>query len=518
MSTTSTKRTDVPATADPGASGAGGGGAVRETRVLIVGAGVSGIAVAHYLRKAGIHDFEIVEAADEVGGTWRANTYPGCACDVPSLLYSFSFAQNPDWSQFFAPQPEIQDYVRRVAREEGLHGVVRFGVEATGAEWDEDAHRWIVDTTAGQYRAQYVVAATGPLNEPALPEIPGLEDFPGGVFHTARWDPSFDPRGQRVAVVGTGASAIQLVPKIQRELDQLVLFQRTPSWVLPRPDRRISKIEQLALRYVPGLQRLSRGILRVVLEGQQLGQRHPKVMQQAQKMGLWNLRRQVPDPELRAALTPSFTLGCKRMLMSNTYYKALSAPNATVVPHALREVRGSTLVGADGSEHEVDAIIFATGFHVTDPPVASAVRGRSGATLAEAWGDHPQAYLGTVAPDAPNAFIMVGPNLGNGHTSVFLPVEAQAGYIADAITTAAEAGVEAIEVRRDVHDQWNAAVQDGLKGTVWNVGGCSSYYLDKSGKNSSIYPWTTFDLDRRMRGFRLVDFHTARRGQALPAP
>ncbi len=513
---TSTPRTDVPS-ADREAFGAGGD-PVRETTVLIVGAGVSGITVAHYLRKAGIDDFAMVEAADDFGGTWRANTYPGCACDVPSLLYSFSFAQNPDWSEFFAPQPEIQAYVKQVARDERLDGRVRFGTEATAAHWDEAAQRWLIETTTGLYRAQYVVAATGPLNEPSLPDVPGLSAFPGGVFHTARWDASFDPKGKRVAVVGTGASGIQLVPKIQRDVDDLVLFQRTPSWVLPRPDRKITKFEKLALRHVPGLQRLVRNILWVVLEGQQLGQRHPKIMQQAQKMGLWNLKRQVADPELRRALTPSFTLGCKRLMMSNTYYKALTAENATVVPHALAEVRGNTVVGADGSEHEVDAIIFATGFNVTNPPVASAVRGRSGATLAEGWGESPQAYLGTMAPDVPNAFVMVGPNLGNGHTSVFLPVEAQAGYIADAITTAKQAGIEAIEVRRDVHEAWNKAVQRGLQGTVWNAGGCASYYLDATGTNSTIYPWTTFDLQRRMRGFKLADFHTARKGEALPAP
>ncbi len=514
---TSTESTDVP-TAAPQQTG-GGGEPVRDTRVLIVGAGVSGISVAHYLRKKGIHDFLVVEAADDFGGTWRANTYPGCACDVPSLLYSFSFAQNPDWSHFFAPQPEIQEYVKGVARDEGLaSGLVSFGTEATAAHWDEHQQRWLIETTKGLYRAQYVVAATGPLNEPSLPDVPGLADFPGGLFHTARWDASFDPKGKRVAVVGTGASGIQLVPKIQPQVDKLVLFQRTPSWVLPRPDRKITKVEKLALRYVPGLQRLVRTILWVTLEGQQLGQRHPKIMQQAQKLGLWNLKRQVADPELRRQLTPKFTLGCKRLMMSNTYYPALTAPNATVVPHALAEVRGNTVVGADGSEHEVDAIIFATGFHVTDPPVASAVRGRSGATLAEGWGESPQAYLGTMAPDVPNAFVMVGPNLGNGHTSVFLPVEAQAGYIADAITTAAEAGVEAIEVRRDVHDAWNKAVQRGLQGTVWNAGGCASYYLDSTGTNSTIYPWTTFDLQRRMRGFKLTDFHTARKGERLPAP
>lgn len=502
----------------PASSTAEAGESVRDVGVLIVGAGVSGISVAHYLRKAGVSDFAIIEAADDFGGTWRANTYPGCACDVPSLLYSFSFAQNPDWSQFFASQPEIKAYVRRVAMSEQLDSFVTFGVEATGADWDEDEQRWLVETTGGRFRAQWVVAATGPLNEPSLPDVPGLDAFPGEILHTARWDASFAPEGKRVAVIGTGASAIQLVPKLQPRVDELVLFQRTPSWVLPRPDRTITRAEKFLLRHVPGLQRLVRNILWVALETQQLGQRHPRAMQQLQKLGLWNLKKQVADPELRRALTPTFTLGCKRLLMSNTYYPALTAPNATVVPHALREVHGNVLVGADGSEHEVDAIVFATGFHVTDPPVASAVRGRSGATLAAAWGDHPEAYLGTMAPDAPNAFIMVGPNFGNGHTSVFLPVEAQAGYIADAVTTSAAAGVEAIEVRRDVHDAWNAKVQRALKGTVWNDGGCASYYLDAAGKNSTIYPWSTFDMNRRMRGFKLVDFHTARRGERLPAP
>ncbi len=495
------------------------GEAIRDTRVLIVGAGVSGMTVAIALQRAGVPDHEvtIVDAGDEVGGTWRDNTYPGCACDVPSILYSFSFAQNPDWTRQFARQPEIQAYVRGVAQRFGLDRRVEFGVEAGAGHWDDEQQRWIVETSAGTIRAQFVVAAAGPLYEPKLPEVTGLEGFAGAAFHSARWDHSVELAGKDVVVVGSGASAIQIVPAIQPTVGRLTLLQRTPSWVLPRPDRKIPRLERWLYRRVPGLQNFVRQCFRVVMEGQQLGQRRPRVMQQAQKLGLWNLRRQVSDPVLREALTPRFTLGCKRLMMSNTYYPALTAPNATVVSAGLQEVRERSVVAADGSEHPADVIVFATGFHVTDPPIAGQVRGRSGVPLAEAWGPSPQAYLGTVAPDVPNAFLMVGPNLGNGHTSVFLPVEAQAGWIAQAVVAARREGIEAMEVRWDVHADWNARVQDALQGTVWNAGGCASYYLDAAGRNSTIYPWTTYDLDRRMRRFRLEDFHTARRGERLPA-
>ncbi|MDQ8044143.1 MAG: NAD(P)/FAD-dependent oxidoreductase [Solirubrobacteraceae bacterium] len=490
---------------------------VRDTQVLVIGAGVSGIAVVVALRKKGITDFTIIEAGAEVGGTWRDNTYPGCGCDVPSLLYSFSFEQNPNWTRTFAKQPEIQAYVRGVARKHGIDTILRSGVEATASRWDDDQQRWIVETTEGTYRAQFIVGATGPLQHAKIPDIPGLDGFTGKIFHSAQWDHDYDLAGKRVAVVGTGASAIQIVPTIQPTVSELVLLQRTPSWVLPRPDFKVGRVSRLALRYVPGLQRGIRIGLWLFMELQQQAQRRPKLMQQLQKLGLGLLKRQVKDPELRRALTPTFTLGCKRLMMSNTYYKALTAPNATVVPHALAEVKPGSVVGADGSEHEVDAIIFATGFHVTDPPIADAVRGRSGKTVAESWGPSPQAYLGTMAPDIPNAFLMVGPNLGNGHTSVFLPIEAQAGYIADAISTARAAGVEAIEVRRDIHQRWNDKVQKALEGTVWNDGGCASYYLDSTGRNSTIYPWTTIDLRRRMRHFKLDQFHTARKGEHLPS-
>lgn len=492
--------------------------AARDARVLIVGAGVSGMTVAIALQRAGVPDDDvvIVEAGDEVGGTWRDNTYPGCACDVPSILYSFSFAQNPDWTRQFAPQPEILDYVRGVARRYGLDRRVEFGVRAGAGHWDEDAQRWIVETSAGTIRAQFVVAAAGPLYEPRLPEVDGLDSFAGAAFHSARWDHSVPLEGRDVVVVGSGASAIQLVPMIQPTVGRLTVLQRTPAWVLPRPDRKIPRIERWLYRRVPGLQNFVRQCFRIVLEGQQLGQRHPRVMQQAQKLGLWNLRRQIADPELRAKLTPRFTLGCKRLMMSNTYYPALAAPNATVVASALQEVRERSVVAADGTEHPADVIIFATGFHVTDPPIAGQVRGRSGLPLSESWGESPQAYLGTVAPDVPNAFLMVGPNLGNGHTSVFLPVEAQAGWIAQAITTAQREGIAAMEVRWEVHREWNARVQQALQGTVWNAGGCASYYLDAAGRNSTIYPWTTYDLDRRTRRFELADFTTARPGERLP--
>ena len=498
---------------------------MRHRRVLIVGGGFSGIGVAIELLSRGERDFEIFEKASELGGTWRDNTYPGCACDVPSQLYSFSFAPKSDWTRVFAEGPEIQRYLLDVVERFGVRPHVRTSTEVRAVTWHDDAQRWSVETNAGTFTADVVVLGAGPLHKPKIPDIAGRERFGGKAFHTAQWDHEHDLTGRRVAVIGTGSSAIQLVPKIQPQVKRLVLFQRTAPWVLPKLDHRYPALEKAAFRWVPGLQRAYRGLIGGALELLQLAQRSPATMQRLQTIGTRHLRRQIVDPQLRRALTPSFTLGCKRLLLSNTYYPAIAAPNVDLVTGPLAEITDDAVIGADGVAHAVDTIIWGTGFYVTDPPIADLVTGRDGRTLAQHWNGSPRAYLGTSVAGFPNMFFMIGPNLGNGHGSAFTLIEAQAKYVADALETMQARGLSSVEVRADVQDRYNAQVQAALGTTVWNAGGCASYYLDRNGTNSSIYPWTTVDLRRRLRRFdsphytlRVRTHVSGRRRPVSPAP
>lgn len=468
--------------------------------MAIIGGGFSGLCVAMALRRAGIDDFVILEKADELGGTWRDNTYPGCACDVPSHLYSFSKVPNPGWSRVFAASAEIQRYLLEVAASQDLERHVRFGAELEAAKWDEGAQRWFIETSAGLCVAQVLVAATGPLHAPRIPSFPGLEDFEGVTMHTARWRHDHDLRGRKVAVVGTGSSAIQLVPEILSDVDELVLLQRTAPWVLPKPDHRYPNVEKALLRR-PGFRRAYRESIYGVLELLQLAQRRPEVMQCVQQVGLWHLRRQIKDPGPREILTPNFTLGCKRLLLSNTYYPALTRDNVTVVPGGLRSLTKDGVVGADGIERKVDTVVFGTGFHVTDVPVAHRIADAGGRSLADTWRGSPEAYLGTTVHGYPNFFFMIGPNLGNGHSSAFIQIEAQADYIVDALCTMDAAGVTSVEVHAAEQERYNREVQAALQGTVWNAGGCASYYIDANGRNSTIYPWSTVDMRRRLSHF-----------------
>jgi cation diffusion facilitator CzcD-associated flavoprotein CzcO len=455
------------------------GAPARHYDTLVIGAGFAGVGAAIKLEEAGFSDFAVLEKSDRLGGTWRDNTYPGCGCDVPSAVYQFSFAQNPDWSRGFASQPEIQAYLERTADEYRVIERIHFGTEVLDAAWSEDDQRWHVSTTAGSYTARVLIA------------------------------------GKRVAVIGTGSSAIQFVPEIQPQVGQLYLFQRTAPWVLPKFDRRVPEAEKALYRRFPLAQKALRGFLYNTLELVQLAQRRPRVMQRIQRVVLLHMHRHVKDPELREALTPKFTLGCKRMLLSNDYYRSLTRPNAEVVPHAVTEVRERSVVGADGVEREVDTIIFGTGFHVTDPPIAERVRGADGRSIADTWRGSPRAYLGTSVTGFPNFFLLIGPNLGNGHSSAIVLIEAQLGYILDALRTMRSRGAATVAVRADVQAAYNERVQSALAGTVWNAGGCKSYYLDKNGTNSTIYPWTTIDLRRRTARFKAGDYVL---GAAVPEP
>lgn len=472
-----------------------------DVTVCVVGAGFSGLSMAVKLRRAGITDFVVLEKADDVGGTWRENDYPGCACDVPSQVYSFSFALNPDWSRQFAPQAEIQAYIKKVVAAEGLDAHVRLNTTVEGADWDADAQRWTVRTDRGVVRAQHLVGALGPLHVPKYPDLPGLEKFEGTAFHSAEWDHGHDLTGRKVAVVGTGASAIQFIPAIQPKVGQMHVFQRTAPWIMPRLQRPFSKRERALFRRFPIVQKAVRGITFLVLESIVFWFLDARRARVPEVIGRWHLRRQVKDPGLRAKLTPKFRLGCKRMLLSNDYLPALAAPNVDVHVDGIREVRERSIVTGDGREIEVDTIIYGTGFHVTDMPAATMIRNAEGVTLAEDFDGSPHAHRCTAFAGFPNLYMLLGPNSGLGHNSVVLMAEAQAGYVVEAIKQARARGAGALVPRRDAQDAWTAKLDRAAEPTVWIAGGCDSWYLDSKGRASTLWPHSVIHFQRVMRKF-----------------
>lgn len=463
----------------------------------MVGAGLSGIGAAIRLRQEGIQDVLILERAPEVGGTWRENTYPGCACDVPSSLYSYSFAPNPDWSRVFAEQREIHDYVRTTARRHGIGPSLRCGVDVERARWDDREQRWHLETNEGPYSAAVLVLATGPWRTPLRPDVPGLGEFDGPVLHTARWDPSVRLTGRRIAVVGGGASAVQIVPAIQEQAAAVHVFQRTAQWLLPKPDHGIP-----GWLRAPGTQHLLRAAQYRLQEGLGYAFRHPRLVRPVEAAARAHLRMAVRDPRLRRALTPDYRLGCKRLLTSSTYYPALTRPHVHLHPTALAEVRGNRVVGADGSEAEADVIVLATGFHIGELPLARGVHGAHGRTLQQTWDDDgPEAYLGTSVSGFPNLFLLLGPNVLAGSTSTLTVVEGQLSYLTAALTHLRATGDTSLDVRPAVQARYNAAVQDALRTTVYNSGGCSSYYFSPSGRNTFCWPWSTGRLIHRLNRF-----------------
>jgi cation diffusion facilitator CzcD-associated flavoprotein CzcO len=484
----------------------------ERARVVVVGSGAAGIATAVRLLERGEGDLVVLERGDDVGGTWRDNTYPGCACDVPSAMYSFSFAPNPDWSRAFSPQPEIQAYLQRVARERGVLDRVHLRTELLGARWDDDAQAWELATSRGPIACSVLVLATGGLSEPSVPDLPGLDRFEGTTFHSATWRHDHDLSGERVAVVGTGASAVQLVPHVRERASRLVLFQRTAPWVMPRRDRAVTGVEKALYRRLPRAQTLARAGIYGVRESWIVGfAKAPAVMRVAERIALRHLARQVPDPVLRDRLTPRYRLGCKRVLLSNDYYPALAAPGAEVVTDRIVEVTGGGIVtsAADGSrvEREVDTIVFGTGFRVTDPPVAHRVVGVDGRTLAEHWGERGMSALrGIAVPGFPNLFFLVGPNTGLGHNSILYMIESQVAYVVDALAQLEARGAASLEARPEALEAWDARVQQALQGTVWNAGGCSSWYLDASGRNTTLWPTFTWTFRRATRRVRLEEY------------
>ncbi len=484
----------------------------RHVQHLVIGAGFGGLCAAIKLDEAGERDFVVIEKGSDVGGTWRDNTYPGAACDVPSQLYSYSFAPNPDWSMSYSPQPEIQAYIQKVATRSGTLDRFEFDTTVDRAAWDDEAQRWVVDTTGPQgqqtYVATTVVSAAGGLSEPKLPDIAGIESFAGELFHSARWDHDVDLAGKRVAVIGTGASSIQIVPEVQQVVAHLDVYQRTAPYVIPRNDRRYSRLERLALQHVPGLQRLYR-------TGIYWGREtyvpaftvQPKLALPAKKLALANIAKGISDPALRAKVTPTYEIGCKRILISNTYYPALGSDNVDVVTDRIERVTPTGVVTADGVERPVDVLIVATGFHTTELPITEHVVGRSGRTLAEVWQETGMsAYKGTTIPDFPNLFMLVGPNTGLGHSSMVFIIESQVAYLVDAVRTMALHDYAVVEVTREAERAWSAEVQRRMQRTVWSTGGCESWYLDEHGNNTTLWPRTTFSFRSALSEFDVAAY------------
>jgi cation diffusion facilitator CzcD-associated flavoprotein CzcO len=486
-------------------------------RIAIVGSGFSGLGMAIRLKQEGIDDFVVLERAAELGGTWRDNTYPGCACDVPSHLYSFSFAPNPDWSRTFSRQPEIWAYLRRTAREHGVDAHIRYRHEVVAARWDGADELWRVETSAGELTASMLIVGAGPLAEPKLPEIDGIEDFEGEIFHSARWNGAHSLDGERVAVIGTGASSIQLIPQIQPKVGKLHVFQRTAPWITPQRDRPIKRWEQRLYRAFPPAQKLMRGAIYCARELFVIPFMRPRDGSPPERIARRHLHTQVADPELRAKLEPNYRIGCKRILISDSYYPALQQSNAEVVTDPIAKITPRGIVTADGVERELDTIVLGTGFYVADPPFAKLIHDADGRSLTDAWAGSPQAYLGAAVHGFPNMFMLVGPNTGLGHNSIVFMIESQLHYLMSGLRYMEQRGLGVIEVREQVQQRYDEEIQRKLQGTVWESGGCASWYRNEQGKNTTIWPGSTWPFRRRLRTFDAGDYELRRRRAASGA-
>ncbi|HEY0276478.1 MAG TPA: NAD(P)/FAD-dependent oxidoreductase [Paenirhodobacter sp.] len=484
----------------------------RTTGILIIGAGFGGVGLGARLLAEGRDDFIILERADEVGGTWRDNTYPGAACDVPSHLYSFSFLPKPDWSRVFAPGPEIQNYLKDSARVSGLYDHLRFGEEMLSAKWDETAGLWRVTTSSGEWVAPWLVTAAGHLADEHLPAIPGLDGFTGAAFHSARWKNDVALEGKRIGVVGSGASAIQIVPEMAKRASEMVVFQRSAPYMIPRPDRAYSEGEKRLFSRDPEAIPALRDELFWGGEFNFSQRRNvPRFVNEARTMALGHLAAQVPDDDLRAKLTPNYQIGCKRVLISNEYYPALQRPNVTLEASALQAVEGGTVIAASGGRHDLDVLVFATGFEAVQPPFATRVFGETGDSLSDQWNTGMQAYDAIAVHNFPNLFIINGPNTGLGHNSIVYIIETQVDYILGALTHAEAAGASAIRVRPEAEDAFVTALDARAQGSVWISGGCKSWYVDpRSGRLTLVWP----DFAYAFRD-RVGEFHPE--GYALSA-
>ncbi|MFK0285369.1 flavin-containing monooxygenase [Streptomyces sp. NPDC090499] len=458
--------------------------------VVIIGTGFAGLGMGAQLKRHGRESFVLLERADDVAGTWRDNTYPGAACDVPSHVYSFSFRPNPEWSRFFSPGPEILQYLRDTAREEGLMPHIRFGTDVEDARWDAAARRWTVTTSKGVYTGRFLVTATGHLSDEALPQVNGLDGFTGEVFHSARWNHDVSLQGKRVGVVGSGATAVQVVPELARTASELVVFQRSAQYIVPRPDRAYTESEKRLFRRDPESMADHRSEIFWFLESRYAARRAvPGFLDKARSEALEHLERQVEDPELRAKLTPDYELGCKRVLISDTYYPALTRDDVTLEASALDHIDGSRVVSADGSTYDLDVLVFCTGFETAEPPYARLVHDSDGRSLSDHWAHGMEAFASTTVSGFPNLFIINGPNTGLGHNSIVYIIEAQVDYILGALDWSRAGGDRDLEVSAEAQERYGDELQQRSGGTVWLGNGCKSWYIDpRSGRLTLIWP------------------------------
>jgi cation diffusion facilitator CzcD-associated flavoprotein CzcO len=489
---------------------------VRRIRLAIIGSGFAGLAAAIRIKQSGDDDFVVLERASDLGGVWRDNRYPGCACDVESHLYSLSSVPNPEWSRQFSSQPEILAYLKQCAREAGVLPHIRFSTNVDRMAWDEMSGEWLIETSQGDYRARFVVAAMGSLNDPLIPDLKGLEGFRGQAFHSSRWPQDIDLNGKSIAVVGTGASAVQYIPTIQPHVAALHIFQRTAPWVMPRHDTSISAETQYEYRSHPWRLRLERLKLYIHHEMLAFLFRHPAIMRALQRGTLKHMEGAVSDPELRRKLTPNYTLGCKRILFSNDYYPALTQPNVHLIATGATEVTPTGVVGGDGVERPADVIIFGTGFRINDPAYAHFITGTDGRSLAQAWEGSPKTLAGTTVHGFPNLFLLNGPNVGQAYTSVILMVEAQIEHALSAMRYAERRDRAIIEPRADAQQRFTSWIDRQMRGTVWAAGGCKSWYLDGTGRISALWPSYTFTFRRRVTKIRPAEYEVRQAPVVVP--
>ena len=474
---------------------------VEHTPIAIIGAGVAGIGLAAALGAAGFEDFLILERADDLGGTWQANTYPGCACDVPSHLYSYSFAPNPDWSRTYGKQPEILAYLRGVAHEHDAIRHMRFGTDVEHAEWDETQRRWTVRTNRGVLSADVLISAVGPFSEAKIPNMPGRDNFGGTQFHSLHWNHDHDLTGERVAVIGTGASAVQFIPEIAPKAQQLTVFQRSAPWIVSRLDRPTLGVERALLRRMPLLGTALRGAYYAGIESFGLvGFVDRRFRHIFQTLSGAQLRRQVHDRGLRRTLTPDYMIGCKRAIFSDAYYPALTRDNVDVVTASIAEIREHSILTSDGVEHEIDTIVWGTGFGAI-PQLYDRIVGTGGLSVADHYRRRPSSYLGAAIAGFPNMFLTLGPFGAAGNQSAIFMIESQIAYIVDALRTLRDNEIERVEVRTSVQERFLDEMRRRSRDTVWLGGGCDSYYTTDKGDNAGLYPNWSFEYRRRVAAF-----------------
>jgi cation diffusion facilitator CzcD-associated flavoprotein CzcO len=467
-------------------------------RVVIVGAGFGGVGLGIKLKKSGLDDFIILEKSDSVGGVWHDNRYPGAACDVPSRLYSFSFEPWFDWPDRFASQSDILDYLRNCARKYDLESHIRFGAQVIEARWDDSSKRWFVQTSNGDiFSAQSLVSATGQLSRPFVPKLPGIESFVGAAFHSARWRPEYDLADKRIGVIGTGASSIQIIPAIAPLVRTLYVFQRTAAYVLPKRNKAYSRQQRSTFRRFPILPSIARFLKYAAWESKAFAFVTWRTALRVKRSAFFrNLGRGVQNPDLRSRLTPDYRIGCKRILLSDEFYPAMSRPNVELVTEGIVEVRTDAIVTADGTEHKVDCIIFATGFAATEFLVPMKVTGLRGQDLHEAWKGGAEAHLGITVAGFPNFFMLYGPNTNLAHNSIVYMIESQIRFIMACIVRLCRDEVRSIEVRQDIQDRFNRKLQRRLQKATWSKG-CTSWYLTAAGKN--VANWPGYSLEFRLR-------------------